>query len=373
MSKIEWTDDTANIFVVMVEGRQKGHYCIKVSPACAGCYAEKFNQNAFFGGNGLPYKVLPESQMPEFMVRRDILDKWVNGRSKRVRLTFVNSMTDTFADFYPEQWVYDLFDAMAAARGRVFQVLTKRAERMNQLVHRWLEMRQLTAVPDHIWIGVSVENQKYADERIPWLIDLPCIRFLSVEPMLGPVNLMAVGGDAFGWGQIDSLAGTKKVRANALEDGSEWETAVVGKIHWVIAGGESGKNARPTHPYWLLKISNQCLRSQTPFFFKQWGEWLPISDLPDSENYSYKTPEPTTRRLVQKLFQETKYTVPVGFLHGNDGKFVSSSLEAEYTAERECMMFYRVGKKVSGRLLAGRTWNQYPAVLEGIKNVHNHR
>jgi protein gp37 len=130
-----------------------------------------------------------------------------------------------------------LLDCMAEASQHTFQVLTKRAERMYELVTAWLEDRTLAQVPRHIHLMVSVEDQEQAHGRIPWLGKIPCVRGLSVEPLLAPIPVLDLAG-----------------------------------IHWVIAGGESGPNARPMLAAWVARVRDQCIASNVPFFFKQWGK-----------------------------------------------------------------------------------------------------
>ena len=254
-SAIEWTDSTWN----PVTG------CIKVSPGCANCYAETFAER-FRGVPGHPYEQGFDIKLwPE---RLALPLRW-----KGPRRIFVNSMSDLFYEAVPDNFIEKIFDVMTQANQHVFQVLTKRAERMAA----WTRSKfSATAQrkngknlwPAHVWLGVSVENQRYTS-RIRHLQKTPAlIRFLSVEPLLGPVNL---------------------------------EGSLLEGIHWVIVGGESGPRARPVKPEWVLKIREQCGKRNVPFFFKQWGAYDP------------------------------------------SGK--------------------RVGKKVAGRILEGRTWDEMPADL----------
>jgi protein gp37 len=209
-SKIEWTDSTWN----PVTG------CTKISPGCKHCYAETFAER-FRGVKNHPYeqgfdlKIWPE--------RLSIPLNW-----KRPRMIFVNSMSDLFHRDVPLDYIQQVFATMAAAKQHVFQVLTKRAERLEELAPQ-------LSWPSNVWMGVSVENQDYT-----WRIDHlrkveATVRFLSVEPLLGPVKLK------------------------------------LNKIHWVIVGGESGPGARPMKPEWVTDIRDQCLKASVPFFFKQWG------------------------------------------------------------------------------------------------------
>ena len=209
-SKIEWTQATWN----PVTG------CTKVSPGCAHCYAETFAER-FRGVPGHPYE-----RGFDLQLRPERLEHPLTWR--RPRLVFVNSMSDLFHEEVPLDFIRAVFDVMSRADWHTFQVLTKRSRRLAELAPQlpW---------PDNVWMGVSVENQRWTT-RIDDLRTVPAaVRFLSCEPLLGPL-------------QLD------------LRD-----------IHWVIAGGESGPRARRMKPEWALSIRDQCLTARVPFFFKQWG------------------------------------------------------------------------------------------------------
>ncbi|MBI3828481.1 MAG: phage Gp37/Gp68 family protein [Planctomycetes bacterium] len=209
-SKIEWTDATWN----PVTG------CTKISPGCKHCYAETFAER-FRGVKDHPYEQGFDLKLwPE---RLEIPLAW-----KRPRMIFVNSMSDLFHKDVPIAYIKKVFKTMSLAHHHVFQVLTKRAERLEEVAGQldW---------PLNVWMGVSVENQDYIG-RVDHLRKVgAAIRFISVEPLLGPVNL-------------------------DLKD-----------IHWVIVGGESGPGARPMKAEWATSIRDQCLDANVPFFFKQWG------------------------------------------------------------------------------------------------------
>lgn len=209
-SSIEWTEATWN----PVTG------CDKVSPGCAHCYAETFAER-FRGVPGHPYERGFDLQLRPERLEQPL--QWA-----RPRVIFVNSMSDLFHEDVPADYIASVFDVMQRADWHVFQVLTKRAERLQELASRlpW---------PDNVWMGVSVENQRWTS-RIDALRTVPAhVRFLSCEPLLGPLDLDLRG------------------------------------IHWVIVGGESGPRARPMQPEWARSILDQCKRANVPFFFKQWG------------------------------------------------------------------------------------------------------
>jgi len=210
-SDIEWTDATWK----PVRG------CQKVSPGCKHCYAETFSER-FRGVPGHPFE-----QGFDLRLVPDALDlprRWRSGR-----LVFVNSMSDLFQDEVPKEFIQRAFAVMRECPQHQFQVLTKRAERLLALAS------ELDWAPN-VWMGVSVENDDYK-----WRIDLlqrvpAAIRFISVEPLLGPIEKLPLKG-----------------------------------IHWVIAGGESGPRAREMKPEWARSIRDQCVDAGVAFFFKQWG------------------------------------------------------------------------------------------------------
>ena len=214
-SAIEWTDSTWN----PVTG------CTKISPGCAHCYAEALTLRFKRGGPYLPGKAT-------IRVHYDRLD--VPGKWKAPRRVFVNSMSDLFHEEVPFKFVQEVFRRMVEYDQHIYQVLTKRPTRMLE----YLEWDKRMVWPDHVWAGVSVENQYWADRRIPLLAEIPAkVRFLSVEPLLKAVDLR------------DYLH----------------------QIQWVIVGGESGHKARPMNTEWVIRIQKDCRNARVPFFFKQWG------------------------------------------------------------------------------------------------------
>ncbi len=220
-SAIEWTDATWN----PVTG------CTKISAGCDNCYAERFAER-FRGVAGHPYE-----QGFDLTLRPERLDQPLAWRGPR--MIFVNSMSDLFHKAVPFDFVDDVFDTMERAHWHTFQVLTKRSSRMRKYVNaRYKEQ----PVPSHIWLGVSVEDGTKLS-RVQHLRDTHAsIRFLSIEPLIGPVGEIALDG-----------------------------------IHWVILGGESGPNARPMEPKWARSLRDQCKRARVSFFFKQWGGLRPKS------------------------------------------------------------------------------------------------
>lgn len=210
-SSIEWTETTWN----PLSG------CNKVSPGCKNCYAERMAKRLQAMGqyryeNGFKLTLHPEALTEPF--------RW-----KKPRKVFVNSMGDLFHKDVPLSFIQDVFDTMNQCEQHQFQVLTKRADILEKLASKltWTH---------NIWMGVSVENDDYKF-RIDHLRRVPAkIRFLSVEPLIGPVTKLNLKG-----------------------------------IHWVIVGGESGPGARPIDPSWVRDIRDTCKKQNVAFFFKQWG------------------------------------------------------------------------------------------------------
>jgi protein gp37 len=215
-SKIEWTDSTWN----PVRG------CTKISPGCKHCYAEAFAER-FRGVKGHPYQQGFDLRLVPEKLSEPL--QW-----KKPRMVFVNSMSDLFQDDIPDTFIVKVARIMRAANWHIFQVLTKRSERLRDMLNG-----PLSFVTDscHVWWGVSVEDKKYGLPRVDHLRSAPAaVRFLSIEPLLEDLGAIDLSG-----------------------------------IHWVIVGGESGPRARPIKKEWVERILRQCASSEVPFFFKQWG------------------------------------------------------------------------------------------------------
>lgn len=215
-SKIEWTEATWN----PVRG------CTKISPGCKHCYAETFAER-FRGVKGHPYE--------RGFDLRPVPDKLAAPlRWRTPKMIFVNSMSDMFHERVPDEYIVAVARVMAAANWHTYQILTKRAGRMRELLNANLEF---AARQPHIWWGVSVEDQEYGLSRVEDLrAAAASVRFLSIEPLLEDLGRLNLEG-----------------------------------MHWIIVGGESGPGARPMKEEWVLSIRDQCRTSNVPFFFKQWG------------------------------------------------------------------------------------------------------
>jgi protein gp37 len=210
-SNIEWTEMTWN----PVTG------CVKISQGCKHCYAERMAKRLHAMGSSRYVDGFKPTLHHDLI---DLPKKW-----KKPRVIFVNSMSDLFQDAVPDQFIRDVFATMAACPQHTFQILTKRSERLR-------ELGQALPWPSNVWMGVSVENAKVIG-RVDDLRHVPAqVRFLSCEPLIGPLDGLRLNG-----------------------------------IHWVIVGGESGPGARPMKASWVNAIHRECERADVPFFFKQWG------------------------------------------------------------------------------------------------------
>lgn len=218
-SRIEWTDATWN----PVTG------CTKISRGCDNCYAERLAER-FRGVAGHPF-----AEGFDLTLRPERLRQPLTWR--RPRMVFVNSMSDLFHKEIPLNFIDQVFTTMEEADHHIFQLLTKRSSLMRDYLRRRYGDRR---APRHIWCGVSVEDER-AVTRIDHLRQAPAgVRFLSIEPLLGPITTLPLAG-----------------------------------IAWVIVGGESGPRARPMDPSWVITIRDACKRQNVPFFFKQWGGRTP--------------------------------------------------------------------------------------------------
>ena len=357
-TSIEWTrgnDGTAGRTWNPTTG------CDRVSAGCDHCYAMTMAKR-LKGMGSAKYQNDgdPRTSGPGFglTVHEDALRdplKW-----RKPSKVFVNSMSDLFHADVPDEFLAKVFAVMAAAPQHTFQILTKRHARMRSLLNSPQfaeqmagEMATLWNV-DHVaplqgplpnvWLGVSVEDQKWADVRIPALLDTPAaVRFLSCEPLLGPVKLPFIdevdGCTCGGYGEPYYV----HERGCGLEPGPAY-----GGLHWVIVGGESGPGARPMHPDWPRSLRDQCQMAGVPFFFKQHGAWAPWASHLEGEDGpgdTFVNPDGETGHVWfnENLGYPTNYAGP----WGESSQIVS-----------------RVGKKRAGRLLDGRTWDEFPQPAE---------
>lgn len=323
MTKIEWTDKVWNPLAG----------CSKVSAGCRNCYAEKMAKRLVAMGQDKYTGTVDERGLWTGKINLDEQALTLPLRTKKPTRFFVNSMSDLFHENVPDEWITRIFEVMYRAEQHTFQILTKRPKRMMEYLTSSITKKVYPGLPlPNVWLGVSVENQRAADERIPLLLQTPAdVRFLSCEPLLGPVDLsrwmaqppfyMAdcekcgyiASSQYFSGGDEDIIC--PKCYNSVCADGPAYDS----KIDWVIVGGESGPNARPMHPDWARSLRDQCEGAGVPFFFKQWGEFVSVSEVVGDGAHHYFEDGATVRR---------------------------------------------VGKAKAGRTLDGRTWDEMPEVNE---------
>ena len=386
-SLIGWTDHTFNAW----EG------CTKVSPGCANCYAEeraKRYGSAEWGPNGTR-RVKAESGWKEPL-------KWQREAvacNVRPRV-FCASLADVFEDWQglmvdtAGRTVYVCNECgawraiediccgpnahfpltMNDVRARLFRLidatpnldwllLTKRPENFARFLppssSSLVEFADdgPVGVRRNVWLGVTVENQEQADRRIPLLLSTPAkLRFLSVEPMLGPVDLRPKAPDAYSL--LGRFYGKHGFDPAGMQPAADRVLNCFPQIDWVIIGGESGANARPMHPVWARALRDQCKAAGVPFYFKQWGEWCPSDIAPEPD------PVPTTILKGSPAECVVMKRPPVSFKvvkpDGGDRLFnVSGRFSGESPTTGDCWM-HKVGKKAAGRLLDGILWDEFP-------------
>lgn len=282
ITKIQWTDFTANPIKYRDRDGLAAWACVKVSAGCANCYAEALAKRYKRGG------AFTVGNMATVAPYLD--DKELNAMLRSPRLTgkrvFVGDMTDVFGEWVPDEMLDRMFAVFALRPDVIWQVLTKRPERMREYIdvrgaqYDTMHCRIEAAADDlagvdgiitrgwplpNVWLGVSVEDQAAADSRIPELLATPAaVRFLSCEPLLGPVMLTPWIADMSGWGTYTDERGRKHIA------GPGPQTAP-GGLSWVIAGGESGTGARPCDLAWIRSIVAQCRAASAPVFCKQGG------------------------------------------------------------------------------------------------------
>jgi protein gp37 len=353
-SSIEWTDATWN----PVTG------CTKVSAGCDNCYAETFAER-WRGTPGHHFENGFDVQL-----RPDKLDQPL--RWKKPRRIFVNSMSDLLHEKVPNGYVADVFAVMALTPQHTYQLLTKRHGRLRSLLNNqafWYEVGRKArhrgyhndraanhlgdgsniydtswwethrALPN-AWLGVSVENQRWAEGRIPALLETPAaVRWISAEPLLGALDLRNL--KARNGALIDCLSGDVATPEGDVYCGAP------SVLDWVVVGGESGAKARPMHPDWARSLRDQCEKAHARFLFKQWGAWAPWASHLEGEDGpgdTFVNLDGATGHVWfnEDLGRPTNYAGQ----WGEDSQVVS-----------------RAGKKRAGRELDGRTWDEFPQAV----------
>ena len=373
MSRIEWTQKTWNPIVG----------CSVVSPGCTNCYAmrqaariERMGGAPHYAGMTQPSKAGPVwtgkvALAPDAVLLAPL-------KRRKPTIWFVNSMGDLFHESVPDDWIDRVFAIMALAPQHTFQVLTKRATRMRAYLASRDGMGNaaicaaINAIPaalgnrrgalemplPNVWLGVSAEDQRRADERVPVLLETAAaVRLVSAEPLLGPIDFT----------RIDPLIFAAK--ANALSGVWQWDRgpsrSETPRLDWIIVGGESGPKARPMHPDWARSIRDQCAAAGVPFFFKQWGAWAPLCAMSEaSVDRCYTAasddhPDLRRRCKVRQLV-----------LH-NDGRRFDLDEWSRFPVEAPgtirafeqgygAMTMMAIGKRAAGRLLDGALHDAMP-------------
>ncbi len=361
-----------------------GWHCEKVSPACANCYAERQNMVAARGGTKLPYKPGHRLDVEIYLDEKTLLAPlhW-----KTPRGIFASSMTDLAADFVSDEWLDKMFAVAALCPQHIFIFLTKRSKRMREYIagdfrkskifyhaaplsvaaRKEIDFAHLDNLGwplPNVWLGVTAEDQQRADERIPDLLATPAaVRFVSYEPALGTVvwkrwlptrrPARRPNGEPFlaphfymtqcehcGWVGSSELCGMDSWGDDSDVYCPSCHNSICGdelpELDQVIAGGESGPNARPMHPDWARELRDQCAAAGVPFFFKQWGEWEPRDQW--------------SGHLGGGHFVRMRAIMPDGSNCPDDA--VPQDVGAHRMA--------RVGKSRAGRTLDGREHNEFP-------------
>lgn len=343
-SKIEWTDHTFNPW----EG------CQKVGPGCDHCYAEARNAR-FGGGTAINWGPGAERRRTS-QANWNLPRRWnaqhqaffnQHGRRQRV---FCSSLADVFDNVVPVQWRIELMALILATPNLDWLLLTKRianaAGMLEQAFRAVHAQREGWAdnVPPHVWLGATIVNQAEADRDISKLLSAPAAkRFVSIEPLLGPVDLTRIALPSYAQGlhmvpapYIDALAGYFDINASGQA-----------RLDWVIVGGESGPGARPMHPQWARSLREQCAAAGVPYLFKQWGDWAPRAGALTGGATDFSEIDPSCTRWPD--------VVRLGE-HGLDTRAGKNCTDAM----GEEVYMQRVGKKAAGRRLDGSEHHGFP-------------
>lgn len=365
-SAIEWTDATWN----PVTG------CSVVSPGCTNCYAMKLAGTRLRHHPSRRGLTQPSKAGPVWTGEVRLNAHWLDQplQWRQPRRIFVCAHGDLFHEAVPDAWIDRVFAVMALAPQHTFQVLTKRAERMREYMTaagpRVLKL-QVTAHPasyhelhtgdrpawplPNVWLGVSAEDQTRADERIPHLLATPAaVRFVSLEPLLGPIDILP---HLFIYTHEDNarLDSDEDLHASPLpwRDPATTPAADIcsPRLDWVIAGGESGHGARPSHPDWFRSLRDQCAAAEVPFFFQQWGEHLPVGQVLPGRGKVHGATAVKPGRMKLHYRGSPRQAPKHAFAERGVG----------FTSTADGQLIFRVGKKAAGALLDGKLHREVPS------------
>lgn len=361
-TSISWTDHTLNLW----------WGCAKVHAGCDHCYAETF---AHRYGHALWGSKAPRKASKSAF--RDVLKYQRKAAAKGVvRRVFVGSMMDIFEKPFPliDAQGKELPETTGHLRARFFEEIVPRCPNLLFLlltkrpgnILKYIPEAWKATPPVNVMYGTSVVNQETADEMIPKLLAVPGRRFLSMEPLLGPVRLdgnqpCPCGGFK---GRIGTDSRGNEVEAGACDDcggsgwmGNQWLSSAA--IDWVIVGGESGPGARPMHPKWAQSLRDECQSTGVLFHFKQWGEYLPV---PIEEDAKFSGGRVFTHPNGSRMVPRIRFPSPKAFCSGKErpmqpgeGNRVGIMLD-QYT------MAVKVKKHEAGNLLDKRTWQEVPTI-----------
>lgn len=329
---IAWCDSTFNPWIG----------CTKVGPGCDNCYAKADfddRKHRVVWGAGQERSRTKTWGDPKKWNSQHAAFFAEHGRRRRV---FCASLADVFDNEVPVQWRADLLQLIDLTPNLDWLLLTKRIGNVVPMLKDIRRAAGGTFAFDlwprpNVWLGATVVNQEEADRDIPKLLAVPAlVRFLSIEPMLGPIDLTSIGRYTNGSLNIDSLRGieTRGQLAMSPNEGAMCVSSSFGNPHlsWVICGGESGRSARPMHPGWARSLRDQCAAAGVPFLFKQWGEWI------GADQDGCPCGPPASR-----------------WQWGDGTQFIYGEKGGPFP------LLCRAGKKAAGRLLDGRTHDGFPA------------
>lgn len=353
---INWCDGTHNEWIG----------CTAVSPACDNCYAEarmdkqfkrvewgsgkprvqtsQRNRNALLRANDEPFFECEcgwrgGAKALHYVTEQDAHcpSCGTENLTEARRRIFVSSLSDVFDNEVPDQWRAELFDRMERSPNVDKLVLTKRIGNVLKMVPKsWLLPG---GWPAHVWMGATVEDQKRANESVPKLLKIPApIRFLSIEPQLGAINLTHMDVERAGdreWCCINALTGEQTDMGRPCPD--------VPRLHWIITGAESGPRARPSHPDWFRLLRDQCAAAGVAYLHKQNGEWIPFYDR-DVDGPDWRDVPKVNNQMGRGATRWLNFAGGIGF-HGE-----------------RLVAVRNVGREAAGRLLDGVEHNQFPAV-----------
>jgi protein gp37 len=369
---IQWCDSTFNPWIG----------CTKISPACDHCYAEADfdrRRRVVTWGAGQPRKRTSAANWKQPLKwnihandfhecaacgwRGDNAGACPLCSSAQLQPTrrrvFCASLADVFDNETPNEWRIDLFRLIRETPNLDWLLLTKRIGNARGLYSAatgpdWADELPW---PENVWLGATICNQDEASRDISKLLSTPAVkRFVSIEPMLGNIDVSAWlpchHGDP-------SQCFSQGYRGTCCECSLNSPA-----IDWVICGGESGPQARPMHPEWVRSLRGQCEAAGVPFFFKQWGAWKPISQMPESEHGRLYRSNRKAREYEDQEALDDSYgrhcTVESGFVH-LDGSLHNVGAPMACQQGTGAMHMFQVGKKSAGRLLDECLWNEFPA------------